>query len=189
MTVAASSSTVEASPQNFCHRVVSWLRLKVSGLEKIYDIDSVVKPIPGVIDVVAVSVERNGMYLMNLRGAAPLQNMWGQLGGKIEPGETIAQAAHRELFEEAGLKVEGFKFEFVTSSYLTENNKRYRIFVLSAKSIQTEPFINEPDKMLELRWFKPSEIPFFLTSATHEFFIRKGIIDSGKNARLRGPNL
>src|SRR5271167_565778 len=32
--------------------------------------------------------------------------MWGLLGGAIDPGESITDAAVREVFEESGLKIE-----------------------------------------------------------------------------------
>lgn len=38
------------------------------------------------------------------RGQPPNQDRWGFPGGKIEPGETFAEAAVRELAEETGVQ-------------------------------------------------------------------------------------
>ncbi|WP_329106541.1 NUDIX hydrolase [Micromonospora sp. NBC_01699] len=54
-------------------------------------------------------VDPSGALLMQLRdGHAPRHpNLWGIPGGLVEPGETPEQAAHRELLEETGLRVDG----------------------------------------------------------------------------------
>lgn len=61
-----------------------------------------------VIEVVAAVVQRQGAYLVCQR---PLHKRHGGLwefpGGKLEPGETMLEAAHRELAEELGLSVTG----------------------------------------------------------------------------------
>jgi mutator protein MutT len=52
-------------------------------------------------------VESAGRFLVGQRPAGvPLAGLWEFPGGKIEPGETPAQAAARECLEEAGLAVE-----------------------------------------------------------------------------------
>src|SRR5690554_2944487 len=56
-------------------------------------------PVPGVLAVVA----RNGQVLLVRRAKPPDRGMWGFPGGRIEPGETAAEAAVRELREETGV--------------------------------------------------------------------------------------
>jgi 8-oxo-dGTP diphosphatase len=51
-------------------------------------------------------VEREGSFLIGLRPeGVPLAGYWEFPGGKIEPGETPAEAACRECREETGLDV------------------------------------------------------------------------------------
>ncbi|TAM87123.1 MAG: NUDIX domain-containing protein [Candidimonas sp.] len=60
------------------------------------------KPIPAAIAVVV----RDRQVLLVRRGHQPDMGKWGFPGGKIEFGETVQDAAVRELFEETGLRAE-----------------------------------------------------------------------------------
>ncbi len=52
---------------------------------------------------VSIAVFRGDTVLVIQRGKEPLQGLWSLPGGHIEPGETAAAAALRELLEETGL--------------------------------------------------------------------------------------
>jgi ADP-ribose pyrophosphatase YjhB (NUDIX family) len=52
-----------------------------------------------------VIVMKDNKILLNLRSDT---NTWGIPGGSMELGETLEQAAVRELFEETGLKAESY---------------------------------------------------------------------------------
>lgn len=59
------------------------------------------------IDVVCALIERDGHVLMAQRPAHKhLGGKWEFPGGKVEAGETPAEALHRELAEELGCTVE-----------------------------------------------------------------------------------
>jgi A/G-specific adenine glycosylase len=56
--------------------------------------------------VTAAVIQRNGKLLIAQRPAeGMLGGLWEFPGGKLEPGETVDQALHRELAEEFGLRV------------------------------------------------------------------------------------
>jgi ADP-ribose pyrophosphatase YjhB (NUDIX family) len=49
---------------------------------------------------------RNGRVLLAARGQAPMRGIYTLPGGQVEPGETLAEAALRELHEEVGVVAE-----------------------------------------------------------------------------------
>ena len=53
----------------------------------------------------AVITDAAGRVLLVLRGHAPQAGRWSIPGGRVEPGESPAQAAVREALEETGLTV------------------------------------------------------------------------------------
>jgi 8-oxo-dGTP diphosphatase len=54
------------------------------------------------LGVLAIAL-RDGEALLVKRANPPDQHLWGFPGGRVEPGETVAEAALRELAEETGL--------------------------------------------------------------------------------------
>jgi 8-oxo-dGTP diphosphatase len=54
----------------------------------------------------AVITDEHGRLLLIKRGHAPGAGLWSLPGGRIEPGETDAEALVREMGEETGLTVQ-----------------------------------------------------------------------------------
>ena len=63
------------------------------------------RPLPEVPCVGAVVHDARGRLLLIRRGHAPSAGLWSVPGGRMEPGETEAQAVVREVAEETGLRV------------------------------------------------------------------------------------
>jgi 8-oxo-dGTP diphosphatase len=66
-----------------------------------YGVSNVVIPCVG-----AVVTDGQGRLLMIKRGREPGAGLWSIPGGRIEPGETDAEALVREMLEETGLTVQ-----------------------------------------------------------------------------------
>ncbi|WP_308123522.1 NUDIX domain-containing protein [Modestobacter marinus] len=62
-------------------------------------------PMPEVACVGAVVHDEAGRLLLIRRGHAPSAGLWSVPGGRVEPGETEAEAVVREVAEETGLRV------------------------------------------------------------------------------------
>ncbi|NXR12571.1 8ODP triphosphatase, partial [Semnornis frantzii] len=83
--------------------------------------------------------------------------LWNGFGGKVQPGESIEEAARRELLEESGLTVDTLQkmgqitFEFVGSSELMD------VHIFRADDFHGEP--TESDEMRP-QWFQLDEVPF-----------------------------
>jgi 8-oxo-dGTP diphosphatase len=60
----------------------------------------------GIPCVGAVITDSHGRLLLIKRGHEPGAGLWSLPGGRIEPGETDAEALVREMLEETGLTVE-----------------------------------------------------------------------------------
>ena len=59
-----------------------------------------------VTSVVAVIIDDEEQVLLTRRNIPPFKDMWVMPGGKIDLGEQILKALHREVKEEVGLEVE-----------------------------------------------------------------------------------
>ena len=58
---------------------------------------------PGLVS--SVIVLDRGRFLLVQEGKEWARGLWGLPGGRVDPGESFLDAAHRELLEETGLEV------------------------------------------------------------------------------------
>jgi 8-oxo-dGTP pyrophosphatase MutT (NUDIX family) len=87
---------------------------------------------------------------------------WGILGGALELGESLEEAAHRELYEEAGLATD----KLINITFLSGNDMYYKyphgdevynvISVYETNEFKGEPHIND-DEGSELKFFSLNE--------------------------------
>lgn len=123
-----------------------------------------------------IIVERDGKILFGLRKSGFSEGNWGLPGGHVEIGESLANAAARELFEETGMTAE--RFVFVNLVNRPNEGAHYVLTTFAAHNVIGEPKLCEPDRCEEWRWFDFLDIPKNVVESHHEQtrLYREGII-------------
>jgi 8-oxo-dGTP diphosphatase len=100
----------------------------------------------------AVVRDAGGRLLLVRRGRPPAEGRWSVPGGRIEPGETAAEAAAREVREETGLEVE------VGPVLITAliGDGTYRVQDFAANVVGGE--LEAGDDAAEVRWVEAADL-------------------------------
>jgi 8-oxo-dGTP diphosphatase len=117
---------------------------------------SVIHPEPLSRPQIAVSaaIFRNGQILLVRRARSPAKGFYSLPGGRVEFGETLHAALHREVDEETSLKIEivelaGWR-EVVPGP---DGGGHYLIMSFAARWIANEPALN--DELDDFKWLPP----------------------------------
>ena len=132
------------------------------------------------VDVVlaasAVVVDAQGRVLLVKRGAEPEKGRWSVPGGSKGPGETLAEAAAREAFEETGLHVQIVR-ELWVATVPTGDGRQFEIhdFLATADGGTLTP----GDDADDARWVAPDDLDDLpLTAGLAGYLERAGLIPS-----------
>lgn len=106
------------------------------------------------------AVFRDGRVLVAARGRPPLRGVFSLPGGLVETGETLAEAALRELREETGIEAEIVGFVRTVEIVQRDPDGRVRShFVIGAHAARWIAGEGETGpEALELRWVRPGEV-------------------------------
>lgn len=102
-------------------------------------------------------VHQHPKILLGMKKRGFGKGRWNGFGGKVEDGETIEEAARREMKEEAGIEIKEMnklgivEFEFWNDPEISEVHMFY------VKEFMGDP--TESDEM-KPRWFHVDEIPY-----------------------------
>ncbi|WP_442578386.1 NUDIX hydrolase [Mesorhizobium sp. ASY16-5R] len=96
---------------------------------------------PSPIPAVSVALVRGERVLLVKRGGAPSRGLYAFPGGRVEAGETLEQAARRELFEETGLQAGPLSpvVELLVGGAKGDAPVHFRLQVFSAFHVGGEP--------------------------------------------------
>jgi 8-oxo-dGTP diphosphatase len=106
---------------------------------------------------VSAAIFRDGKILLVRRARSPAKGFYSLPGGRVEFGETLHAALHREVDEETGLKIEivdlaGWR-EVVPG---TSGGSHYLIMSFAARWSFGEPILNE--ELDDFRWLAPDAL-------------------------------
>lgn len=106
---------------------------------------------------VSAAIFRDGKILLVRRARSPAKGFYSLPGGRVEFGETLHQALHREVDEETALKIEivglaGWR-EVVPG---TTDGGHYLIMSFAARWSAGEPNLN--DEHDDFKWLDPAGI-------------------------------
>jgi 8-oxo-dGTP diphosphatase len=88
---------------------------------------------------VGVVCLKDDAVLLIRRGTPPRQGEWSLPGGRIEPGERLADAALRELREETGVEAELIGLVDVVDGLFPEAGRHYVLIDYAARWTAGEP--------------------------------------------------
>jgi ADP-ribose pyrophosphatase len=109
---------------------------------------------------VGAVVFKDGCVLLVRRGQPPAEDLWAIPGGSVEIGETLREAAEREILEETGIQIRASKpiytFDVIDRDTAGKVRFHYVIVDLAANYVRGEPLPG--DDALEARWISAEEI-------------------------------
>jgi ADP-ribose pyrophosphatase YjhB (NUDIX family) len=135
--------------------------------------DSVLSHLPPSRPQLAVSaaIFRDGKVLVVRRARSPAKGFYSLPGGRVEFGETLHAAIHREVAEETALKIEiadlaGWREVMPT----TEGGGHFVILSFAAHWSAGEPALNE--ELDDFKWLSPDVLGDLKTTAGLQEVIR-----------------
>ena len=147
---------------------IKWIREKVGH-------DTIILNFSGAI----ITNEKGDILLQKRSGG---EDIWGLPGGAVEVGESIEEAAIRELKEETGLDIQVDYFIGVYSKYFTEypnGDKAQSICYLFKGNVVSGTLHCDHKETFDLRFFDRNHVPkLFLqqhTDMVNDFFRIKGV--------------
>lgn len=108
----------------------------------------------------SIAVFRDGKALIATRTKAPGAGVWSLPGGLVEPGETLEEAALRELMEEVGVeaRIVGFNRHVQRIDRDPEGRIRYHYVVASFVGVWTAGEAQPGPEAGEVRWVDPASL-------------------------------
>ncbi|MGD8407763.1 MAG: NUDIX hydrolase [Thiohalophilus sp.] len=117
---------------------------------------------------VGAVVRRGTSVLLVQRASEPAAGQWAIPGGKVRPGESLQQAAEREIQEETGVTIRAaepiFCFDLIERDDNGDLRYHYVIVDLLAEYVEGEP--SAADDALDAAWIAPEKLAELNLNAT-----------------------
>ena len=123
-------------------------------------------PSQPVVAVGAIVFRKNRVLLVR-RGQPPSQGMWAIPGGRVKIGETLQEAAEREILEETGITIQArepvYTFDYIERDGSELPRFHYVIIDLIAEYIRGIP--RAGDDAVEVSWVSADELDHLRVSS------------------------
>ncbi len=108
---------------------------------------------------VGAVVVHQGRILLVRRAKAPAKGLWAIPGGSVNLGETLQQAAEREILEETGLTIRAAEplLTFETIRRDPDGRVRFHYVIVDLAAVYVAGDLAPADDAAEARWFSAAE--------------------------------
>ncbi len=124
---------------------------------------------------VGAIVVKDEKILLVKRNKAPHKDLWAIPGGSVELGETLQEAAEREIREEAGLIIKAkepvYTFDLIERDDRGDVRFHYVIVDLSAEYVSGD--LQPSDDALDARWFAAEDLAHIAISESTRHLLQK----------------
>lgn len=102
-------------------------------------------------------VRANSQILLGYKKRGFGANRWNGFGGKLGEGETVLEAAHRELVEECGIVGKNFREAGLMRFHIAHEKLEIEVHLFEVSDFEGEPVETEE---MRPQWFYENELPF-----------------------------
>jgi 8-oxo-dGTP pyrophosphatase MutT (NUDIX family) len=112
--------------------------------------------------VAAIVTSHAGVLIARRNDGKP---PWTFIAGKIEPGESPADAAIREVKEETGLRI---RAGGIIGRRVHPKTGRTMVYMAARPTHGTDVFVGDPEELAEARWVTPEEADELMSGTMYE---------------------